>query len=110
MLPYLFIFFAATCKAIADTLQHHFDTSIFSKLNPKFWDPKVSCNHVKLLRFTKYRPDAWHLLNSGMIVLFCVACSVPQGITPWYWKICFAGAVFNIPFNTIYNLILKRKS
>ena len=32
-------------KAIRDTVSHHFEESIFSKLNPKFWNPLISGNN-----------------------------------------------------------------
>ena len=33
---------AGVSKAVRDTLSHHFENSIFSELNPKFWNPVVS--------------------------------------------------------------------
>ena len=38
----LLLVVAGLSEAIMDTLAHHFEESIFSKLNPKFWNPVVS--------------------------------------------------------------------
>ena len=106
MITALFIILAAICKAIADTLQHHFDTSVFKKLNPKLWNPVVSCDNVKFLPFTKYRPDAWHLANSGMIICFIAAASISDSIFS-FWLINFVmlGIIFNLIFELFYGKI-----
>lgn len=91
-------------KAVSDTLSHHYETSIFSRLNPKWWNPNESWKHVKFLPFTRYRPDAWHISNSLMILCFCIAAF---GFTLWT---IIAGVAFILVFNTNYNIILKRKN
>lgn len=108
MITLLLISLAAIFKAVADTLQHHFDTSIFKKLNPKWWNPVVSCDYVGFLPFTKYRPDAWHLANSGMIISFICAVVLSHPVTAWWLAIIIGGVVFNIVFNLFYNQILVK--
>jgi hypothetical protein len=68
---FLFILLAAICKAVADTLQHHFESSVFKYKDPRFWNPAVSWQYAYRIRFTKYPVDAWHLSNSLMIIFFC---------------------------------------
>lgn len=108
MITLLLISLAAIFKAVADTLQHHFDTSIFKKLNPKWWNPVVSCDYVGFLPFTKYRPDAWHLANSGMIISFICAVVFSHPVIAWWLAIIIGGVVFNIVFNLFYNQILVK--
>jgi hypothetical protein len=67
------IILAAFFKAVADTLSHHFDTSVFAWRDKRFWDPAVSWQYAHYLKGTKYKVDAWHLANSGMIICFCLA-------------------------------------
>jgi hypothetical protein len=98
----IWIMLAALFKAIADKLSHHFEKSVFKNLNPKWWNPNVSWQYVKLIRFTKYRPDAWHLANSAMILFFCVAAF---GFT---LEMLIAGLAFIVVFNLFYNRILKK--
>jgi hypothetical protein len=105
MLAIIFIALAAVCKSISDTLQHHFDSSVFAELNKRFWDPAFSWKFVKFLPFTKYRPDAWHLSNSGMILFFTLAVCFND--LSWHpvWQIAAMGSVFVFVFNIFYNKI-----
>jgi len=108
MITLIFILVAAIAKAISDTLWHHFETSIFKKLNPKWWNPNVSWEYVKLI--VKYRPDAWHLSNSFMIVAFIFSCVFYEN---WIWNkwsdLVVYGLAFNACFNILYNHILRKK-
>lgn len=107
MIAILFITLAAIFKSVADTLQHHFWESVFHRFNQNYWNPALSWKYVGFVPFTKYRPDAWHLSNSLMIVSFC--CAV--GLNDLYWhpllQIAFLGAVFIAVFNTFYNKIWR---
>lgn len=107
LLPISFFILAATCKAIADTLRHHFDTSIFRPLNRNFWDTSISENK-KLFWFTKYRLDAWHLANSAMIVAVVLFGVYAKPVFPWKaLDFLSFGLLWNGTFNTFYNHILK---
>lgn len=108
------IFLTITCiilagffKAVADTLQHHFDSSIFKTGERKFWDPIISWKYAGYLKFTRYRLDGWHLANSGMIIAFCVAVVCYQSTWSWYIELLAAGLLFNLSFNLFYNRILR---
>lgn len=105
MIPVLFIVLAAFFKAVADTLQHHYSTSVFKNMKAEWWDPAVSWRHVKTI--FGYRPDAWHLANSAMIICF-VAASVSKGY-PFLWWLMFAGygVIFCIVFNIFYDKVLR---
>lgn len=103
MIGALFIILAAISKALADTLWHHFDTSVFKKKNPKFWNPQVSWQHAPFVKYTKYRWDAWHLANSAMIVFFCAGIVAHKQITWWWIELIVAGTLFILVFNLFYN-------
>lgn len=90
---------AAISKAVADTIAHHFDTSVFR--HSKFW-----VNGGKII-FGKYKFDGWHLANSCMITAFITAFCFPVAI-PWYWIISGGGILFNFTFNIFYNKILRK--
>lgn len=112
----IFIILAAIFKAIADTLSHHYSTSVFKWKDRRFWDPAVSHLHAPFLKFTKYRIDGWHLANSAMIVSF-VAVAVynifgnPAAYMRVHWALTIGiyGLVFNLVFNLFYNKVLRRK-
>lgn len=99
---YLLVILAAICNAMMDTLSHHFHASVFSDLNPKFWNPNISYKYAKFFPYTKYRVDAWHLAKSTMIVLLIslLACNV---ITFWWLDIIICGLLWNGTFNLFYN-------
>lgn len=90
---------AAICNALMDTLEHHFDVSIFRNLNPKFWNPNVSWQYAYIIPFTKYKVDAWHLAKSLMIICLAFACA-----NTWYMFIIL-GIIWNSVFNIFYNRI-----
>ncbi|HYH15586.1 MAG TPA: hypothetical protein VD794_10210, partial [Flavisolibacter sp.] len=99
MLFIICITLAAICKAVADTLYHHYGTSIFSNYNEKWWNPNESWKHAKFFPYTKYRVDAWHLANSGMISFFLAAgvwndLNVYKGL-----EFIGAGVLFIVVFN-----------
>jgi len=96
---------AAVCKALADTLAHHFDTSVFKKKDPKFWNQPVSADHAKIIAFG-YKWDAWHITNSVMIIGFISAIYFNPAL-PWYYTIPAGGAIFNAVFNLFYNKIFR---
>jgi hypothetical protein len=96
----VFIILAAICKAVADTLSHHFHTSVFRYMG-KLWNPEVSWKIAKRIPFTKYPVDAWHIANSLMIIFFLLA------VFGFSWMVIVGGIVFNLAFNTFYNKILR---
>jgi hypothetical protein len=111
MIPYLtivFIFLAGMFKAVADTLADHFYISVFKKKDPKFWDKSISWKYAKYLPLTKYKVDAWHLANTGMIVSICAAIATkPDFSLHWAFQFIAAGIIFNLSFNIFYNKILR---
>jgi len=108
-----FIVLAAACKAVADTLRDHFDTSIFRYKDQRFWKPDISWKYVGYIKFTKYHPDAWHIANSLMLAFLdaaIVSASAMHWHLKWYWyavEWALIGIFFNLVFNWFYNKILK---
>jgi hypothetical protein len=107
MLALILLIAAGIFKAIADTLLHHFDTSIFKWKDPRFWNPAVSWKYVGFIKFTRFRPDSWHLANSAMIFCFVGAVSAYAPF-PWWATFFGGGIVFNLVFNLFYDKLLKK--
>lgn len=106
---------AAIMNAIMDTLMFHFDQSIFSGKDRKFWDPSVSWNAAKYIPYTNYKIDAWHLAKSAMIILVALAAMVLLGnlkfIMPWWGYISMLiayGIVWNVTFNAFFDVWLRK--
>jgi hypothetical protein len=115
-LTILFFILAAICNACMDKLAWHFHKSVFNKLDPNFWNPNVSWRTAKIIPFTKYKLDAWHLFKSAMIIFICIAwaiafCYGKSSINNFCFVlalIAFAGLIWNITFNLFFNKILSR--
>ena len=99
MVSLLFIALAAISKAIADTIKHHPDTSIFK--NRVFW-----IGEGKYFPFTKYKVDGWHICNSIMIGFFvCLKYTKSLYSIPIDFVILIT--LFILIFNLFYNKILR---
>jgi len=96
---------AAVCKALADTLDHHFDTSIFRDKPRKWFDPNVIVKSAP--KIFNYPLDVWHLANSGMIGCFILAAIFNDTQTAWYWQLAIDGTLFVVVFNSFYNKIFR---
>jgi hypothetical protein len=92
-------------KAIADTLDHHFDISVFRNLNAKFWDRDTSSLYAK--RIFGYKVDGWHLSLSAMIVCFIIAVVFHEPKTEWYYEFIIGGVYWNLCFNLFYNKVFR---
>lgn len=114
---------AGLCEAIMDTLQFHFESSIFYCFKKKFfWDPKISW-------YNKYKnkdplagprfpgsttlfvglTDAWHffklLRNLFIVVGMFIFLNTVIG---WIWALIFvflARIVFGLIFTLFYNIL-----
>lgn len=101
----LFVMSAAIFKALADTVQHHFSSSIFRNSDANFFDPNISWKKPTILG---YRVDFWHLANSAMIVSWLMILPYnPQDAS--LIDVLLGGYYFNITFSLFYNIILRRK-
>lgn len=107
MISSILIILAAICKAIVDTISHHYYESVFSTFNPKFWNPEISwMNKGKGLKSTLFVAitDAWHLfglLERVFIILAAYLCS------DWIFLFIIYG-LFISTFHIFYTYIFKR--
>lgn len=102
--PVVIIILAAVCKAFADTLDHHFDTSVFRNLPAKWFDPNVITKTAP--EIFNYPLDAWHLANSLQICLWIALPFVYKPVLKrWYFDFAAAGMIFVVVFNIFYNQI-----
>lgn len=127
MISLIFFCLAAICSASIDTLEFHFDKSVFNycRWNLNWWNPTYSWynkykgrNPQKGLRkwlwFDVPCVDAWHTFKSLMIVFVCLSIvffkSTPGCNWLWYTLMFIIyGVVWNITFNLFYNHILTKK-
>jgi hypothetical protein len=97
---------SAVSKAVMDSISHGFSQSIFSNLNPLFWDPKVSWKnkwkyenrYVKLIMSTwlVMFTDAWHLFqflaykSIILAIALSTVISLPEFVNWVMWAVILA--------------------
>ena len=100
MLTVINVIIFAILKAIADTIAHHPDTSIF---NNTWW-----IKEGKILKPTKYKVDGWHIVNSFMAASFLANMFIKPTYNPFIlYTICVI--VFIAVFNLFYNKLFRLK-
>lgn len=119
----LLIAIAAICNSVMDTCREHFDQSIFSRLNPMFWNGKYSWlnkyrNHLESRGISTFYQlplmqtfsDSWHLFKSLMIICLCCALSLTVCLSFSFFllQVIVYGAIWIAVFNLFYNKLLKK--
>ena len=111
MLSVFFAICAGFFLAVMDRVENEpsFNKSIFADKDPRWWCKTISWQYVDFLPFTRYRPDAWHLAKSGMIL----SCGLMAGfsanvVNPVTWGIVL-GVIITASFVLFYDYILIKK-
>lgn len=114
----ILLMLAGVSKAIADTLAHHFETSVFKNYSRSFFDPSISWlnkyidhDFSKGINKKVFQPfsDAWHVVNSIEICCLIAAIFIPHGNLYGFIGYVVAGIIYNLVFNLFYNKILLSK-
>lgn len=121
----IFIFIAGISKAVMDTLLFHFNKSIFSNKNEKWWNPTVSWKNkykdndpnkgAKFFgstTFLVFLTDAWHFFQMLFLtsIFLGLVFYTPTLIVSYAWIIDFViyRIVFGFSFNLFYKHILNK--
>jgi hypothetical protein len=110
MISFLLFAIAAFFNAVMDTLDEgHFQTSIFSGMDPTFWYKKQSWDKAK--RVFGWKLDGWHIAKSLMIIFIAltVVCYYDHRVFNFWLDFITLGAIWNGSFNLCYNHLLKRR-
>ncbi len=128
---------AATCCGVMDAVDHHFESTPFTKIKDPSWriwwnefqgwrnkyvdrdpkKPRVRWNFkIGKLKFSMVKPvqftDAWHHFKMWMIIFICLAISL--AITHVIYQVLLftllLGTIWIQGFNLIYNHILKNQT
>ena len=108
MVSVIAILLVAIFKACADTMTHHYNTSVFKHLDFRFWNAEESYKYAKMIPYTKYRWDGWHIANSLWIITVVVGMHFHTTLLVWYLEIPLYGVIFTLTFNAFYNKVLRR--
>lgn len=126
MLSILLISFAAVCNAVMDVCQFHYDRSIFTFYDHKFWNAEISWKNKYVdwdngdrrrkkwfwkINYPVQFTDAWHLFKSLMIIFFALAIILYRPVVNELIDFGIFGIVWNATFNVYYNTVfmLKKK-
>lgn len=112
MISLLFLFLAAVFNAVMDAVENeNYYESIFRKLPQQFWYKRESWKYVK--KIFGYRPDAWHLSKSAMVI--CIVLAIIFFDLPvakwqdWAVYIIVGGVTWNVTFTIFYHKIFRVK-
>lgn len=108
-----FVFTAAVCNAVMDTLSHHFDKSLFRGLNKQYWDASISWKNKYIdgepskgrRLFPVQISDGWHLFKTIMLISWGLAVVTYVPNFAWYWDLLIVGVVYNCYFSLFYKNI-----
>ncbi|MCC7514524.1 MAG: hypothetical protein IT212_07510 [Bacteroidia bacterium] len=125
---FVFVFIAGACKAVMDTLQFHYDDSIFESPNDRYWDASLSWRNKYKNKDVEQGEkfwgsttifvaltDGWHLFQAlflGFIFLSIVTYNpILNYEVKWLsmlFDYCLLRVIFGLSFNLFYYKILKR--
>lgn len=106
----LIMLFQGMLRAVADTIAHHYSTSVFQKWNRAFWDNSDAWwndpEFKPAMRIFNYPVNGWHIANSIRIALVPLLCYIHP---PLHWSLIYSVAVCVevLTFNRCYNHLFK---
>ena len=118
----VFLALAAICNATMDVSVHHYYNSIFSHLNPYWWNGEISWSSKYINKDSKQgrvkwfknvnKPvqltDAFHFFKMWMIVFICLSIVTFTPLTSPYIMFIVYGIVWNTCFSIFYNGVLVK--
>ncbi len=125
MISLLLIILSAFFSAVIDTLQHHFNVSVFKNFQRQFWDPSISwynkyengiyANGRKVwfsvigikIYFPVQISDAWHFFKTLMLFSFFGSIVLYIPLTFPVMDFAIYGCTYNLIFSLFYNKILR---
>lgn len=119
MISLILVVVAGIFKAVMDTLQFHYFTSVFLPKNPLFWNPSLSWmnkwkSDLKTEKFLfsstvlVFLTDAWHLFQAGLIFCLILAIVLYKPIVNKYVDFVILHIVFTGTFELFFSKIFKK--
>ena len=123
MISMILIFLSAICNSIMDVCSFHYENSVFSKLNPKFWNPAISWKNKYIdgdvskgmrklfwkINYPTAFTDSWHFFKSSMIILIVGAIVLYKPVISPLIDFGIIGVIWNLTFNLFYNKLFVLK-
>jgi len=86
-----------------DTLNFHFESSVFKNKDPRFWNPQISWRYCKVV--LGYHIDGWHLVKSLLIVLITITIILYRPFINPAVDLLAYGILWNLSFNTFFKIL-----
>jgi hypothetical protein len=122
----IFLILAAISNSVMDTLQFHFETSVFLNKNPQYWNPNISWKNkyvngdtklgrrkiFGLIDYPVLLTDGWHLFKSFTIsFLILTALTFDFSLKFWYYYpivFCIYKTIWGLFFELFYKYLLRK--
>ncbi len=121
MISLLFVILAGICNSVMDTVQFRYRLSYFSKLDPTFWNPKVSWknkwkdddikNGEKFFgssTFLVFVTDIWHLAQFLMLVFFSLAIVFYKPVFNFTGSFIVEAFTYHTVFGLVFELFWNK--
>jgi hypothetical protein len=119
---YILLFISGAAKGVMDTLQFHFDRSIFKGINNLYWNPEISWVRKYEGTDSSIRrkwlgvpipvafTDAFHLFQSIFLTTLFIAIVLYRPITSYkVVDFILLRSIFGFSFVLFYNKLLIKK-
>lgn len=112
-----FITTASIFNSVMDSVENeHINATDFAKLNPAWWNKRVSWNKAK--KIFKWKYDSWHVGKSLMLFFIMLAIVTYRPVIQisvvllnqdfYYVDFMIASSAWIFPFNLFYNKIFRK--
>lgn len=111
---FVFIILAAFFNAAMDTLQSHFNTSVFKKLDMYWWNPSYSFTNKYRGNFLRktvlaFVTDAWHCFKFIALICLSIAFVLYKPIVSIYIDPIIIYTIFGTVFEISYRLLGRKR-
>lgn len=106
MISIILFAFAAFFTAVIDTLQFHYERSVFAKLKQSFWNRQYSWKNKKILGSAF---DAWHVAKFLQLCCFTACALTPKLNIEWHYTVAIMSIVWYLVFEGFYSKLLVTK-
>ena len=106
MIAFILVAISSIFKAVMDTVNFHYATSVFKNFNPNFWNLQVSSQGKKFLGLETL--DAWHISQYAVFSLLFAAAIFYKSVFG-YWDFLIFWGIYFVVFQLFYSTILIEK-
>jgi hypothetical protein len=122
MISLILVIISGICNAVMDIISFKYYTSVFSKLNARFWNPEISWKNKYInfnpnmgrrklfwrINYPVQITDAWHLFKTLGIFLYIFAIVFYSPLSSCLlFDVLLLGCFRNLGFSFFYNKLFR---